>query len=289
MPHLYNQYIDEWLAIQDRARALPLGGLPPATGVRVQDNAPRVLVLAPHPDDECITGALALRLHRERGFRVSAVPVTLGSRVERQTARLEEMHQACHFLGFEVIPAWSHGLDGQIAIHPRTRDERPEAWAEAAAALGQIIAYHRPAVLVLPHAQDFQATHIGTHLLGLDALRTLGPAFHCQVVETEFWQPLAAPNLMLGCAPGDLADLVAALSFHAGEVRRNPYHVSLPAWMADNVRRGSELVGGQGAAAGPDPFATLYRIGAWAQGGLVPLPGHSRQIASQDSLASLFP
>jgi len=265
-----------------------LGGLPPAPGVRVQDNAPRVLILAPHPDDECITGALALRLHRELGFRVAAVAVTLGSRVDRQTARLEEMHQACHFLGFEVIPAWAHGLDGQTAIHPRTRDEHPEAWAEAAAALGRIIAYHRPAVLVLPHDQDFHATHIGTHLLGLDALGTLGPAFRCQVAETEFWQPMATPNLMLGCSPSDLADLVAALSFHAGEVRRNPYHLSLPAWMADNVRRGSELVGGQGAGAGPDPFATLYRLGTWAQGRLAQRPGNSRLVTTHDSLANLF-
>ena len=289
MPHLYNQYIDAWVAIQDRARALPLGGLPPAPGVRIRDNAPRVLILAPHPDDECITGALALRLHREQGFRVSAVAVTLGSRVDRRAARAEEMHQACHFLGFELIPAWPHGLGGQTAIQPRTRDERPEAWAGAAAALGRIIAEHRPSLLVLPHEQDFHDTHIGTHLLGMDALRTLGSAFRCQVAETEFWHPLAAPNLMLGCSPSDLADLVAALSFHEGEVRRNPYHLSLPAWMADNVRRGSERLGGQGAAPGPDPFATLYRLGTWTQGRLVPLPGPSCQVASHDSLASLFP
>ena len=35
------------------------------------------------------------------------------------------------------------------------------------------------------------------------------------------------------------------------EVRRNPYHLRMPAWMMDNVRRGAELVGGQGSPA-PD-------------------------------------
>jgi hypothetical protein len=47
----------------------------------------------------------------------------------------------------------------------------------------------------------------------------------------------------------DVADLVAALSLHAGEVARNAFHLRLPAWMMDNVRRGAELVGGQGGTA----------------------------------------
>jgi hypothetical protein len=63
-----------------------------------------------------------------------------------------------------------------------------------------------------------------------------------------------------------LADLVAGISFHVGEVRRNPYHVLLPPWMLDNVRRGSELVGGQGQGAPDMMFAILYRLTCWRQG-----------------------
>jgi hypothetical protein len=55
---------------------------------------------------------------------------------------------------------------------------------------------------------------------------------------------------------------------HAGEVRRNPYHARLPAWMLDNVRRGAELVGGRGAKAPDFTFATIYRLRKWRGGKL---------------------
>ena len=61
---------------------------------------------------------------------------------------------------------------------------------------------------------------------------------------------------------------MAATSFHVGEVRRNPYHLLLPAWMQDNVRRGGELVGGQGGAAPDFVFAALYRLRRFRQGNL---------------------
>ena len=51
-----------------------------------------------------------------------------------------------------------------------------------------------------------------------------------------------------------------ARGHHVGEVKRNPYHLLAPARMMDNVRRGSEVVGGQGAAAQSFPFAELYRV-----------------------------
>ena len=66
--------------------------------------------------------------------------------------------------------------------------------------------------------------------------------------------------------PAMVAELTAATSLHVGEVARNPYHLRLPAWMQDYVRRGGELVGGQGGAAPDFSFATLYRLRKW-QGG----------------------
>jgi hypothetical protein len=51
-------------------------------------------------------------------------------------------------------------------------------------------------------------------------------------------------------------------------VRRNPYHLLLAPWMQDNVRRGGELVGGQGGAAPDFVFCTLYCLRRWAGGQL---------------------
>ena len=285
MSHSYTHFVNEFVRLLDETRDIPLGGLPPVPSPRVQDNAPRALILAPHPDDECVTGALALRLRRELHYRVTAVAVTLGSQVDRQIARLEEMRLAAHFLGTEVIATRPNGLAG---VNLRTRENNPEAWAEMVEVVAGIIAYHRASVLFMPHDQDFNSTHVGTHHLVVDAMKTLGPAFRCKVVETEFWRPMADPNLMIESSPADVADLVAAVSFHQGEVARNPFHLTLPAWMADNVRRGSELVGGQGAASMGGHFATLYRIREWTKGGFVPCLNAPRFFPAGPGLAPLF-
>lgn len=286
MSHPYHQFVNDFVSLLDEARRLPLGELPPAGAPRVQDNAPRVLVFAPHPDDEAINGGLALRLRRERRFRVTAVAVTQGSRVDRKTERLEEMREACHFLGFELIATPNSGLTG---IHLRTRTTHPEAWAEAVAVIAEIIAYHRASVIILPHEDDFHTTHTGTHHLVMDALRTLGPKVRCRIVETEFWRAMADPNLMIESSAADVADLVAATSFHKGEVRRNPHHIHLPGWMSDNVRRGSELVGGQGVAAPAFTFATLYRIRDWVNGDFQACINAGVLIPASGDLAALFP
>ena len=100
----------------------------------------------------------------------------------------------------------------------------------------------------------------------MHALKTLPDHFQTTLVETEFWGQMASPNLMVESGADDVADLMAALSFHAGEMQRNPYHLRLPAWMQDNVRRGAELAGGPGQAAPDFTFATLYRLRRWKNG-----------------------
>jgi len=85
-------------------------------------------------------------------------------------------------------------------------------------------------------------------------------------VETEFWAQMPTPNVLVESSGADLAALVTALTSHVGEVRRNPYHLTLPAWMMDNVRRGGEWVGGQGQAAPDFLFGTLYRVRRWVHG-----------------------
>jgi hypothetical protein len=105
----------------------------------------------------------------------------------------------------------------------------------------------------------------------------------CQVVETEFWGAMDAPNLMVESSVSDLADLVAALSLHVGEVARNAFHLRRPAWMMDNVRRGAELVGGQGGAAPSFAFATLYRLRHWTDGRLHEVLDCGQVLSSQDT------
>ena len=268
------------------ARALPLGEGPRPVAPPLSADAPRVLVFSPHPDDESITAALPLRLRREAGCAVSVVAVTQGSREDRQLARFEEMGEACGHLGFGLIPTGPRGL---MNINPISREARPGPWARAVATIREILVAQDPVLLFMPHDQDWNITHIGTHLLVQDALRTMDPGFRCRVVETEYWRAMARPNLMVEVSPEHVADLVAAIALHKGEVVRNPYHLTLPAWLMDNVRRGGEIVGGQGGAVPDFLFAALYRVRDWAEGGFVPGEQPGRMLAVGQDLAELLP
>jgi hypothetical protein len=73
---------------------------------------------------------------------------------------------------------------------------------------------------------------------------------------------MTEPNLMLGRSPMMLAHLVMATAEHGSEVLRNPYHVTLPARLMDDVRRGSEILGSFGKESSPFLFAELYRLSA---------------------------
>jgi len=261
----YREYVSEFVRLFREGKTLPLGGAPPLARPAPAPDAPRALIFSPHPDDECIVGGLALRLQREAGLRVVNVAVTQGSNAGRRAARWEELRGACAYLGFELVGTRPGGLE-KINVETRGRD--PALWQAAVGVIAGILEQHRPAAVFVPHEADWNSTHIGTHHLVLDALSRRPADFTCSVVETEFWGAMAAPNLMVESSPDDVADLMTALSFHAGEVQRNPYHLRLPAWMMDNVRRGGEVVGGQGGAAPDFTFATLYRLRRWTGGRL---------------------
>lgn len=279
----YRAVVAGYVELLQSGRRLPLGA-PPSYPVPATD-AERVLLFSPHPDDECLIAGLPLRLQRQCGMAVINVAVTLGSRRERQAERWHELAQACRYLGFALQATAPHGLE---RIHPTARRKAPQHWQQAVAVIAAIIAEQQPLMIVLPHAQDWNLTHIGTHWLVRDALRRQPPGFVCWLLETEYWTAMAAPNLMVESSVTDVAELMAALSCHRGEVLRNPYHLRLPAWLIDNVRRGSELVQGQGAAAPEITFATLYRLRRWRAGRGRAVAAGGRVLTATDDPLALF-
>jgi LmbE family N-acetylglucosaminyl deacetylase len=248
---------------------------------KISRNAPRVLLFSPHPDDECIIGALALRLLREAKWNVTNVAVTLGSKKERQAARQRELKNACDFLGFDLIVA---SLEN---INPEARKKNRAHWTAAVQTISNIIAEQNPRVIFLPHENDVHPAHVGTHFLVLDALKKLPRGFECFVVETEFWGQMKNPNLLVESSVEDVADLVSALAYHVGEVRRNPYHARLPAWMMDNVRR-AEIVGGSGGVAPDFIFGTICRLQKRRSGKLQFIFKSGRYLSAMENPAGLF-
>ena len=281
----YLEFVASFAQLVTSGKALPLGDISPPGRSRPAPDAPRALIFSPHPDDECIIGGLALRLMREAALRVINIAVTQGSNRQRQQPRWQELESACNYLGFELEQTVPNGLE---KISAKTRQEDTQHWLAAVKIIAAILGRHQPRVIFYPHQLDWNGTHIGTHFLVTDALQTLPKDFECRVVETEFWGQMASPNLMVESSIDDVADLLAALSFHVGEVARNPYHLRMPAWLQDNVRRGAELVGGQGGTAPDFKFATLYQLRQWKNGKIEDIYQGGRQLSAADDIRRMF-
>lgn len=285
MANPYLNFVADYDRLLKKGEAVRMEDVSTASRPLLSDKALKVLLFSPHPDDECITGALPLRLLREARMNVINVAVTLGSRKDRQLERLEELRHACDYIGFGLIALGERGLE---KINLKGRKEDHENWAKSVDAVANLLRETQPSIVFMPHDADWNSTHIGTHHLVSDALGKMDSNFHCRIVENEFWAPMSTPNMMVESSVADVADMVAALSLHTGEVARNPYHLRLPAWMQDNVRRGGELVGGQGEAAPEYAFSTLYRVLNYTQRKSTPLFTVGRQISCNESLSTIF-
>ncbi|HKL21766.1 MAG TPA: PIG-L family deacetylase [Tichowtungia sp.] len=269
----YLEFVQHIEANVQSAKGLTVSG---STGPKQSDQ--KVLLFSPHPDDECITGLLPLRLMREAGMQIINGPVTFGSNIERRPARAKELADACAYLGWEVFqPLERKKGAGSACFQPLEKSDAVE-----------LLKTIRPRIVFTPHSRDWNSRHVATHHLVMDALAEMSTDFCCTVIETEYWGAMDDPNLMVEGDAMLVADLVAATSLHVGEVARNPYHLLLPAWMQDNVRRGGELVGGQGQAAPDFSFATLYRVSEWENGKLVQWLENGTMVPMGMDLKELF-
>jgi N-acetylglucosamine malate deacetylase 1 len=281
----YQHLALEYARFAREGKSYPIGVFQPLQSPPIPADAPKVLIFSPHPDDEVIIGGLALRLLREARWNVINVAVTQGSKRERQAQRFEELQRCCQCIGFDLVQTAPGGLE---RVNPQTREQDPAFWSNSVNVIAKLLREEKPKAVLFPHDQDWNSTHVGTHFLVMDALQRMPASFGCFLVETEFWGQMATPNLMVELSAGHVGDLMTALTFHVGEIQRNPYHLTVPAWMIDNVRRGSELVSGQGHAAPDFVFGTLYRLRRWANGRIETHFHGGRHLSCEQHPAGLF-
>ncbi|MGE0109660.1 MAG: PIG-L deacetylase family protein [Bdellovibrionales bacterium] len=229
----------------------------------IQPSKKNVLIFSPHPDDESITGALALRLRKETQHQIINIPVTLGSDLKRRNERRQELEAACAVLGFSIHDLLDSGLN---KISPDSQNINPQKWNDDVEIICDVIKQFDPVGIIFPHAEDLHPTHIGTNRLVFDALAGIVQTKPIMLFESEYWHPMQTPNLLLESSNQDVALLIEAIACHHGEVNRTPYHLTQPSWMAENVRRGSEIMGTFGSNAVTFQFATLYRKSSWYNG-----------------------
>lgn len=280
----YLNFVKNFAQLHKKAAEIPLGESNPK--IDSPKTGPKVMICSPHPDDECVVGALPLRMQQEMDAEISNLAVTLGSNEDRKKGRLAELEKACETLNFNLLLPGESALDG---VNLTTKKSNPELWSENAAAIVDILKTELPEILFFPHDNDYNSTHIGVHFLMMEAIANVQNEkadWQPTIIETEFWHMMEKPNLMVAVSDEDEARLIYALSAHTGEVERNPYHVNHPARMLDNVTRGAEVVGSQGGEAPECNFAMIYRCSKMKNGIAVPAWDGGKIIGVNDDIKS---
>jgi LmbE family N-acetylglucosaminyl deacetylase len=146
----------------------------------------KVLVLAPHPDDESIGCGGAACLHSQAGDSVVAVYLTSGetglkhfSRDEAWRIRESEARQAAEILGIKELH-FLHGTDWSVA----------QEVSKLAAALRPLLAAERPEVVYLPHVREWHPDHKAATPILEEALADSGVK-RVRLRAYEIWTPLS--------------------------------------------------------------------------------------------------
>src|ERR1051325_9784654 len=122
----YQTFVPRFTKTIDVGKPLPLGGFTPAPKPPLAGSAPKALFFSPHPDDECISGGIAVRLLRDAKMNVVNVAVTQGRKKAREAERLRELEGACKDL---CLGAMATGPNGWEAIHPSPPAEESTQWS----------------------------------------------------------------------------------------------------------------------------------------------------------------
>ena len=217
-----------------------------------------IVICSPHPDDEAICGALPLKLNNKK-HRILNIALTLGSDPARQDERKAELAASCRVLGFDC--RLIEEPTGFMGVDPEGERNDKKQWHRQLQTLIGHFNHEKPRLIIFPHAGDIHPAHVGTHLLALAAARQYSRINKCSVLiaETGFWGLMQDPNLLIALETKEIARMIMALLCHQGEVARNPYHLTVPARLMENVRRGAEITS-FGNSAPSFIFAEMYKI-----------------------------
>ena len=177
----------------------------------------KILVIAPHPDDEVLGCGGAVRLHVQRGEEVSIVFLTSGElglkQLPREKAwkiREAEAKMAAKILGVTKL----HFLrqpDWMLRDHIKA----------AASALVRVLKRERPETIYLPHPQDSHPDHQATLpilRLTLKETRSMKPS----LMAYEIWTPMTTYDIAVDISKV-MSRKLRALRAHRSQLRDFDY------------------------------------------------------------------
>jgi len=176
----------------------------------------KVLVLAPHPDDEIIGCGGSLALHTRAGDPVKVVFLTNGAkgdvsgamdREEYVALRKNEAVNACAHIGVTDLEFWSYE-DRSLAGSPG-----------ALLRMIDLLEGFRPELVYVPSPLEFHPDHRATAILFCDAIRSCG--FDFDVAFYEVGQPLRV-NLLVDITEV-LTRKIDAMDAYRSQLKERPY------------------------------------------------------------------
>jgi LmbE family N-acetylglucosaminyl deacetylase len=207
-----------------------------------------ILHVAPHPDDELIGAPATLLALRDAGHPIINLACSLGRRDDQQRRRAE-LTEACRRARFELL------IPERLFPDSGNRAELQEAERELAALITSLLASRTCAYVVGPSPHDAHPAH-----------EAVGRAIRDALAQTPqpppwgmwgLWSDLPLPNIYLPFDATVLAEILEALSAHAGELERNDYATLVESRARMNAVLGSERVFGFGAAGRGAEYAEL--------------------------------
>ena len=176
----------------------------------------RVLVLAPHPDDETFGCGGTLALHAGAGDAVKVVFLTNGAEGDSSgemeksryvALRQEEAKIACGSIGVTDLEFWSYG------------DRSLSGARGALLRMVDLLRDYRPQRVYVPSPQEFHPDHRAACFLLCDALGEAGPSL--DVAFYEINQPIRV-NTLVDITPV-LSRKYLAIDSYQSQLREQPY------------------------------------------------------------------
>lgn len=187
----------------------------------------RIMVFAPHPDDDVLGCGGSIVKHRKKGRQVKVVYLTSGEAGSPgfypsglNKVREAEAAQALHLLEVEN-PVFMGLPDGGIEVNAQNLD-----------AVVALLRRERPEMIYLPHARDVHRDHLRTHELVLEACRRAAGPWHPQcgkhawevawIIAYEVWAPLNEVNMVEDISP--FIDIkIEAIRRHKSQIEHIAY------------------------------------------------------------------
>lgn len=149
-------------------------------------SALRVLVLAPHPDDEVFGCAGAIASHLRQGARVHVAVLTDGAKHGSAHVRIQECLAAAEILGYGTPDFWSEGDRSLVANE------------ELMTRLANLLISEQIDLLYAPSPWEIHPDHRQAAWLALEGVQRAGNL--CRIAFYEVGSPLR-PNVLLDITP----------------------------------------------------------------------------------------